>query len=56
MAFNVSENVFIESYKIYNRSEKEAADDIKSIADWLETQPHLPEILGKYDQLYNLLK
>lgn len=34
------------AYKIHNKTEKEVNEHVEIIKKWLETQPHLPEIMG----------
>lgn len=31
----------------YNRNENDLLQDIKIVQDWIESQPHLPKLLGK---------
>lgn len=43
----VSENEKIKFYDSFGRTKKQVEDDVKIVAKWLKTQPHLPEIMSK---------
>lgn len=48
MNIKVSENLKAKVYQSFGRSIEEVNEDVKIIKEWLKTQLHLPEIMGRY--------
>jgi hypothetical protein len=42
----VPENIFVNVLNRLGKNEKSFNDDVVSVRKWMETQLHLPEILG----------
>jgi ribosomal protein S19 len=40
------EEVRKEAYKIFDKNEKSATEDVEMVKDWLRTQHHLPEMMS----------
>ena len=43
----VSQDTKKKIYETFGRNEEMVEDDVNIIKTWMQTQPHLPEILGK---------
>jgi hypothetical protein len=43
----IDDNIIDSVARMYERTEKTLLEDVQKLKDWMQTQPHLPEILGK---------
>jgi hypothetical protein len=54
--FHVEEETRLKTYKLFEKTELTVNEDAVIIKEWLETQPHLPEILDDVRIKYFLLR
>jgi hypothetical protein len=45
--FHIEEETRLKTYELFEKTELTVNEDAVIIKEWLETQPHLPEILGE---------
>lgn len=45
----LNEDQLKEFYTEYNTEEEQIKKDVQSLRQWLEKQPHLPNVTGEYD-------
>ena len=45
--FQINEEAKKKIYEEFNRKEEIIGEDVETIKNWLKTQPHLPEVMGK---------
>jgi hypothetical protein len=43
----IDDNIIGFVARMYERTEKSLIEDVQKLKDWMQTQPHFPEILGK---------
>jgi hypothetical protein len=43
----IDDNIIDSVARMYERTAKTLLEDVQKLKDWMQTQPHLPEILGK---------
>jgi hypothetical protein len=43
----IDDNIIHSVVRMYEITEKTLLEDVQKLKDWIQTQPHLPEILGR---------